>query len=71
MCGVRARLRLHDIVIVSKESARSGRSPAEPLRTWIFHRGCESDRNREDHDWTRELPQTLCRVHVAVEGDTA
>jgi hypothetical protein len=65
-------LRTRDIVIVSREIVPSWTSRPEPARTLIFHKGCEFDGGRDDHTWTRELPQTLSRARVGFdEGPTS
>ncbi len=61
-CG--GRLRPQDVVIVSREIVPSWTLRAEPATTLIFHKGCEFDGGRADHNWTREVPQTLSRVCV-------
>jgi hypothetical protein len=59
-CG--ARLRPHDVVIESREIVPSWTVPGKPATTLIFHKGCEFDGGRADHDWTREVPRTLSHV---------
>lgn len=63
-CG--RRLHLQDVVIVSREVLPSWVSPDERPTTAIFHKACEFDGGRADHNWTREVPQTLSHVLVTL-----
>jgi hypothetical protein len=63
-CG--GQLLRRDVVILFREVLPSWVSPVERPTTAIFHKACELDGERADHNWTREAPQTLSHVLVTM-----
>jgi hypothetical protein len=67
-CG--GRLRPQDVVIETRETVPSWTLTAEPVKSLIFHNGCEFDGGRADHNWTREVPRTLSRLLLTTRSQS-